>query len=351
MQSLCAAPDCTLVSELNLMKVLVLTNMYPSASDPAHGVFVKTQVESLTELGVHCELEIIRGKSSRLDYLWAVKRVRRWVRSGGFDVVHAHYGTSGVVALSQKRCPTVVSFCGSDLLGEPDGHGGTTPLGALQTGLSRWAARNASEVIVKSAELGRALGVQRKFHVIPNGVDFEIFRPIERARACEQLSLDPAVRRVLFAGRVGVPRKRFPLIQQAVAALSAQGDQVDLMTFSGRPQNELALAMNASDVLVLASIHEGSPNVVKEAMASNLSVVSTRVGDVEELFGDEPGYFLADPTVDDIKDKISSALAFGRTRGRDKIAHLSLPNVAARVLKVYEAARADFVEGASRPVS
>jgi glycosyltransferase involved in cell wall biosynthesis len=87
---------------------------------------------------------------------------------------------------------------------------------------------------------------------------------------------------------------------------------------------------------------EGSPNVVKEAMACNCPVVATDVGDVGWLFEDEPGYFLTEFEAGDLAQKIRMALSFaeqkGRTRGRERIRKLGLDSqsVARRIVSVYK---------------
>ena len=127
------------------MRVLVVTNMYPRREDPVTGVFVRTQVESLTRLGVESELEIIEGRRSKLAYLAAIGRVNARVRRERFDLVHAHYGLSGFMAVQQRQVPVVVSFCGSDLLGITDEQGRYTARGQTQVMLSRYAAARAAE--------------------------------------------------------------------------------------------------------------------------------------------------------------------------------------------------------------
>ena len=95
--------------------------------------------------------------------------------------------------------------------------------------------------------------------------------------------------------------------------------------------------MNACDALVLTSEAEGSPNVVKEAMACNIPVVATDVGDVREIISHTDGCYLCKMEPPDIARKLQSALSFGeRTNGREAVAHLELDAVSRRIIDVYE---------------
>jgi glycosyltransferase involved in cell wall biosynthesis len=99
--------------------------------------------------------------------------------------------------------------------------------------------------------------------------------------------------------------------------------------------------MSAADVLLLPSFHEGSPNVVKEALASGLPVVAAPVGDcAERLAGVVPGGVVArEPEA--FSAAVEAVLRAGtRSNGREKVAPLELSAVARRILAVYELALA-----------
>jgi len=105
-------------TERGPIRVLVVTNMYPSPDRPAYGNFVREQVESLRALGVVPGVLFIDGRTSRAEYARAIARVRHAAR-GAFDLLHAHYGLTGFFAVLQSRLPVVITFHGDDLLGTP----------------------------------------------------------------------------------------------------------------------------------------------------------------------------------------------------------------------------------------
>jgi glycosyltransferase involved in cell wall biosynthesis len=330
------------------MRVLLLTNMYPTPEHPANGIFVHAQVESLRALGIEFELLVVDGRGSRCNYLRAIAEVRRRAARCGFDLIHAHHGLSGFIAVQQRHKPVAVTFVGSDVLGTPTREGRVTLRGRLQPILARHAARRAQRVIVVSRQLGERLeGLGHRPEIIPMGVDLKLFQPRDEQAARSRLGLDDGRPRVLFAGRVGAAVKRFELAREAVEMLRRKRPEVELHVMSGQaPYEEVVDAMNACGCLLLTSRHEGSPQVVKEAMACNLPVVSTRVGDVEERFGGLPGHFLVEPDAAAIADALEKALAHGRTAGRERMRELDLPAIAARVYRVYQE-----LAGASSPLA
>jgi teichuronic acid biosynthesis glycosyltransferase TuaC len=83
-------------------------------------------------------------------------------------------------------------------------------------------------------------------------------------------------------------------------------------------------------------LHEGSPNVIKEAMACNCPIVSTDVGDVKEVIGETEGCFISSFEAKDIATKLQLAINFGRTKGRQNISKLESHKIAKEIEKIYQ---------------
>ena len=322
------------------MKVLVVTNMWPSAERPHWGAFVRSQADSLAALGCENTLYEIRGYRSSMEYFRAMSAIPQAARACGAELVHAHYGLSGAAA-TRVRLPLVVSFCGDDLLGRPDAHGKLTFKSRALLPVSHQAARRADAVIVKSDEMRRAIPGIAGVDVIPNGVDLGRFAPEPRASARAALGWRDAGHVLLFAADPKELRKNWPLADATRAALVARGLDVRLEAVHGRPQADMVRAMNAADVLLLPSFHEGSPNVVKEAMAVGLPVVAAPVGDCAERLRNVSPSWVVERTVEAFANAAAAVLADQRrSNGREAIERtLSLAAVAKRVLGVYEKAR------------
>jgi teichuronic acid biosynthesis glycosyltransferase TuaC len=319
------------------VRVLVVTNMWPSAERPHWGAFVRSQADSLAALGCENTLYEIQGYRSKMEYFRALSAIPRAARACGAELVHAHYGLSGAAA-TRVHVPLVVSFCGDDLLGRPDAHDRLTFKSRALLPVSHHAARRADAVIVKTDEMRRTIAN------IPDGVDLARFAPEPRAVARAALGWRDAGHVLLFAANPKEQRKNFALAEATRAALIARGLDVRLEAVYGRPQADIVRAMNAADVLLLPSLHEGSPNVVKEAMAVGLPVVAAPVGDCAERLRDVSPSWVVERSVEAFANAAAAVLADGRrSNGREVIERtLSLGAVAKQVRAVYERARDRF---------
>jgi glycosyltransferase involved in cell wall biosynthesis len=313
--------------------------MYPSAEFPQAGPFIADQVESLRAAGVSVDVLHIDRTEGRHVYQGLGKKVRHRVAELEPDLVHVMYG--GVMADAVTRAvrdrPVLVSFCGTDLLARRgDGFLGRVSVqyGALA---SRRAARRASGIIVKSANLYDALPAdvdKSRTWIVPNGIDLSLFRPLDRGDCQRRLGWSAEKLHVLFPARIGRPEKRYGLARAAVEALGQP--TVELHPLDGIPHEEVPIWLNGANVVLLTSAHEGSPNAVKEALACNVPVVSVDVGDVRERIAGIEGCFIAAASPSHLADSLAAALA--RTTpidAREKISDLALEQVAERIHGIY----------------
>ncbi len=319
-------------------RVLVVTGVYPTEKLPHAGTFIKSQVESLITADI--EVEIIHPKPGPvpLRYVSAILQTFLKTLTGCFDIVHGHYGLWCLVARLQWTTPVIASFLGDDLLGTVTADGGYSTKGALVAGISRWLCHHVDAVIVKSEGMKKATAASgNNIFVIPNGVDFELFRPIPRMDARAALGWDQDGYYILFGNDPHIPVKNFPLAQAAIGCLRAKGISAELVVANGLPQTTVVQYINASNALILPSIAEGSPNIVKETMACNVPVVATNVGDVLEVIGRTKGCKVCPSDPEALAAGLQEALLRTEpTTGRSDIAHLDRMVVAEQILAVYE---------------
>ena len=318
------------------MKALIATSIFPTSENPARGTFVRTQVEYLKRAGIEVELLVLQGRSRKLMYAKAALELRRRLANSSIDLVHAHYSYVGMVARTQWKVPVVVSYCGDDLLGTMNVRGKPTLFSRLVVFAGRMLSNQADGVIVKSREMASRLK-RNDVYVIPHEIDFELFQPMDKGQARTILGLDLQKKYVLFAANPEIPVKRFSLAKAIANQVTMQDPAVELLVVYKEPQERLPLFMNACDGLVFTSYQEGSPNVVKQAMACNLPIVSTDVGDVREIIGNTPGCYICKPDVPEFTQRLADILRHcEKTRGREQVQHLSGPAVAQQIIEVYE---------------
>ena len=306
------------------MKVLVLTNMYPTLDMPTLGTFVRDQVKALRKEGVDVDVFFFNGRKNRLNYLWAIFRLWAWLLSHRYDLVHAHYVFSGIVARTQFLHPVVLTQHGPEVFM------------TWERFPCRMITPLVDKVIVVSQEQKRKLGY-KKAVVIPCGIDFDLFSPMPRDETRRKLNLSPEKKLVLWAGEYLRPEKRYDIVEAGVALARERAPSVERVLSSRQPHDLVPLDMNACDVLLLVSDGEGSPMVIKEAMACNMPIVSVPVGDVAEVIGGTDGCYLCSQDPSDVAEKLRLALSRpGRTNGREVIKHMEQGSIAKRIIALYK---------------
>lgn len=301
------------------MKVLFISS--GNAKDGISPI-IKNQGESLINEGVDVQFFTIKGKGF-LSYLKHIRILYKHLYENKYDLHHAHYSLSAFVATLAGCRPLVVSLMGSEM-----NSGLIIKIMIRLFANLRWDA-----VIVKSLSMSRRLKIS-KAKIIPNGVDLNVVKP------SVSQSDDPSHKTVLFASDPANYVKNYPLAEKAVSMV--ENYQVKLKIIHSMSHKEVIKAINNADVLLLTSLWEGSPNIVKEAMACNCPVVATNVGDIEWLFENEPGHFTSGFEPEDVAEKLTLALKFSetykRTNGRKRITELGLDSVtiAKKLISVYK---------------
>ena len=302
-----------------MLRILIVANYNPGHFSP----FVIEQMEALRKIGVEIDTYGIVGKGL-LGYLGNIVGIRKKIREFQPDLIHAHYGLSGLCANLQREVPVVTTYHGSDI------HRGGWILR-----LSQIAMRLSAYNIFVSRKLLEMSGYKGdNACVLSCGVDLETIKSIPRDEARRMLGLGGGGKFVLFSSRFDNEVKNYPLAKAAME-LVPEATLIELM---GYDRQQVGWLMNACDVQLTTSWRESGPLVVKEAMACGTPVVSVDVGDVKDVMGSTSGCYLADYDAADIASKIRMALSFeGKTFGRKRINELELDNriIAQRLFELY----------------
>lgn len=288
-------------------EVVVVTRGWPTDRSPGTGIFVKTEVEALRRLGL--AVTLISHPTGRP--IWAYMRL--WLsllttlRSHPSAVVHAHYGFTGWVSRLQRRAPVVVTFHGSDLLGSRGMSGGRRSLrGRAEQWTNRLLARLVDRSIIVTPAMAALAPADAA--LIPAGVDTSLFHPGERTQTRSALGLAEEQRVILFVADPMRSVKRFALARAAVDQLTDMTFPVVLQPVHGRTAQEVAAWMRAADALLLTSESEGSPLVVREALASGLPVVSVDVGDVRHRLAGIANCHVTPPRASELAEALRRVL-------------------------------------------
>ena len=322
------------------MKLLIVGNNKPGRFAP----FVEEQARALQLQGCEVVFFGVQGKGI-LGYLRCLPALRRAIQQHQPNLIHAHYGLSGLLSNLQRRVPVVTTYHGSDI-NKPN---------ILR--FSKIAMRlSAHNIFVSQRNVTLALSpnslityrLKKRYTLLPCGVNLPLPWCELQTQWVEQLTLNQWVQRkldkdvkyVLFAGAFDNAVKDASLAKAAINELANEGAKVELIELKGYNRDQVNALMYNCDTLLMTSKTEGSPQVIKEAMACGCPIVSVDVGDVaERVSGVEGCYVVPSREPKDIAQALLKAIAYeGKTNGREKIIEMGLSNeqVAKRLVEIYE---------------
>lgn len=287
--------------------------------------FIVEQAEALKKTGCEIDFFGLQGKGVK-GYLKNVPALKRKIKDFHPDIIHAHYGLSGLFANTQRKVPVVTTFHGSDI-NDPK----VLRFSKMAMCLSAWNIF----VSKKTLEIAQP---KRKYSLLPCGIDLNDLQLTEKSVARRKMNLDEEKKYVLFAGAFDNAVKNAPLAKEAFELLNSSN--IELLELKGYSRDEVTLLMCAVDAFFMTSHTEGSPQVIKEAMACGCPIVSVDVGDVRErLEGIEGCYVSETRNPGDLANLLKNALDFNeKTNGRGKIIADALDNrqVVGKMIDIYK---------------
>jgi len=305
------------------LKILVVASGNfpdPYINFPINQAFIYEQIKSLDN-EITFELFLIQGRGF-LGYIKNVIKLFLLKKKSKFDIIHAHYGLSGLISVLALSKNLIVTFHGSDM--------NNPKIRILSTFVSMFTICN---IYVSNGLVRKNLFKFKKNIVIPCGVDLISFIPQDKDYSKKKLSFSNEKKYILFSSSFNNPVKNVKLAQSAISLLNAD---IEFLELKDKSRNDVCDLLNASDLLLLTSFSEGSPQIIKEAMACNCPIVATDVGDIGDVISETDGCYISSFDKYDVAKKIELALEFGRrTNGREKINRFDINIIADSLRKVY----------------
>jgi len=301
--------------------------------------FIRSQADSLIEMGIELDFYQIKGKGIK-GYLKSIIPLRRFLGSKNYEIIHAHFGFCGVVsALARRKEKLVVSFMGESELAYDKDADNKIFAWLMPYVHKFFAVHIFDHIIFKSENLKNYIKPLWNSSIVPNGVNIEKFQPTDKSGARRELGIPEQDKIILWIGNKTRTVKGFNIADKAVSIVKNKISGTQFLPLNNIDNTLLSLYYNAADLFLLSSISEGSPNVIKEAMACNCPIVTTPVGDVAETIGNTRNCFISKSWEPKELGMLMLKILENPicTDGRSRIVEkgLSTENVANRIISIY----------------
>ena len=311
------------------MRILHITNNFPTKNFPIFGIFVKEQIESLNQLEIENEVLFINGREhGKLEYIKAVFRIWKKLNYGNYDVIHCHHALSAICLILSGKArnnKVLVSF-----QNDPIHELGPKVFKFIKKNTNGWIFKNNSDLITDEFSF-----------YLSNGVNTNFFKPIDKKNAREQLGLNLESIYILFVSSNLIRKqKRYDRFTEVLSILNEKYNYKNIQEIKliNTSRENVPLYFNAANLHLLSSDFEGSPNSVKESMACNTPVVSTNVGNVRELLKNVEGSYVSENNnPEQLAKLVDLALKEKSPNGLDQLLNqeLDINSVAIKLINIY----------------
>ncbi len=276
------------------MKILFITNMYPSKKNKYYGIFVKEQIEYIqNNYNIDSKLIVLEGANGFSKYILSLNIIRE-IKKYKPDFIHLHYGLTGIPILLLYpfigKVKIVTTFHGSDI----NGNSLVKYISYLVSNISTMNIAVSEEIFNKLKKYNA-----KTVHISCGVAPFFLKnnKNVEREN------------KIIFSGHPNRKVKNYQLFNQVVQILKSKYNRdFEVILFDSKTRLEVKEALLSSKCLVMTSLSEGSPQVVKEAILCDLPVVSTSVGDVPYLLKGLSNCYIAD-TAEDLAQKVNLVMS------------------------------------------
>jgi glycosyltransferase involved in cell wall biosynthesis len=285
--------------------------------------FITEQGDEIIRQGIDVDYFTIKGKGL-LGYLRNLKALKTIINSNNFQLVHAHYGLSGALAVLQRKLPVVITFHNGETLTFKGNL--ISSIASLFSAFNIYVAHHIFDLTYFKRK--------KKSVVIPCGINLNQLNVIPKEEAKKNMNLPDNQINILFGGSFSNLRKNYPLAEAAVNLLPQKN--VNLIELKGFSREQVTNLLCGCDLMLLPTKSEGSPQIVKEAMACNCPIVATNVADISEIIAETEGCFLTDFEPQNVAEAITKALIFkGRTKGHEKMSRYDNVKIVNEIIKIY----------------
>jgi teichuronic acid biosynthesis glycosyltransferase TuaC len=314
------------------MKVLFITNMYPVEDYIYFGIHVKEQIDAISNYAsIEKEVYFINGRENKWNYFHSIKKIKALIQTGNFDLVHIHYGLSGLFLLFNKiNIPVVITLHSGELYQKK---GYLNHL--MQKTITLSILKSTSKVIVLNDDMISLLKAHSsKLVKLPCGTDLALFKEIPLKKNAQKITIG-------FPGNKARKEKNYTLFNEIIIKLK-QEFEINVIEFHNLSREDVVKSLNEIDLLLMTSLVEGSPQIIKEAMACNKPIISTQVGDLADVLSNVENSFIidsfnAEEFLGPVRKILSLPTALRHSPGRQKLVSMGLDaqQVAANVYKLY----------------
>tara|TARA_Y100001935_G_C17258116_1_gene484801 strand:- start:328 stop:1251 length:924 start_codon:yes stop_codon:yes gene_type:complete len=301
-----------------MIKVIHVYRVFsPKYEDP----IVSTQIRDLSK-NKNIIIKHIKISKSKIGYLLAGMKIF-FLNLYKFDLIHFHHGYCGFLAIFSFKTKKICSLMGSEILEDK---------GLIKKVTNFYIKSIWDGIIVKSKEMKN---IVKSATIMPNGVDFNVFKPIGKKNAIKKVGFNTKYFNIIIVvANIDDKVKNLKLAKSVIEKMDS--NRFKLHILSNIEQTNLIYYYNAADILLLTSLSEGSPNVIKEALACNCPVISTDVGDVKDLIKDVHNSYIVDAIDLDIIEKINEIYQSSKnSNGRSRIKHLDINITSKKMYNYY----------------